>query len=60
MAAGRAVFPTPTATRCADRSGIRIVVGSVLFFGAIASTITGYFMRSMQNPHKRIIDTIRV
>lgn len=38
--------------------GIWIVLGSVLFFGAIVATITGYFMRPMQRPHKRIIDTI--
>lgn len=38
--------------------GIWIVVGSVLFFGAIVATVTTYFMRPMQRPHKRIIDTI--
>lgn len=38
--------------------GVWIVVGSVLFFGAIVATITGYFMRPMQRPHKKIIDTI--
>ena len=38
--------------------GTWIVVGSVLFFGAIVATITGYFMRPMQRPHKKIIDTI--
>ncbi len=37
---------------------IWIVLGSVLFFGAIVATITTYFMRPMQRPHKRIIDTI--
>ncbi|MGB5568161.1 MAG: two pore domain potassium channel family protein [Sedimenticolaceae bacterium] len=35
-----------------------IVVGSVLFFGAIVATITTYFTRPMQRPHKKIIDTI--
>ena len=35
-----------------------IVIGSVLFFGAIVATITTYFMRPMQRPHKQIIDTI--
>ncbi|MDH5650203.1 MAG: two pore domain potassium channel family protein [Gammaproteobacteria bacterium] len=35
-----------------------IVAGSVLFFGAIVATITTYFMRPMQRPHKKIIDTI--
>lgn len=38
--------------------GIWIVLGSVLFFGTIVATITSYFMRPMQRPHKRIIDTI--
>ena len=38
--------------------GIWIVLGSVLFFGAIVATITTYFMRPMQRPGKRIIDTI--
>jgi voltage-gated potassium channel len=35
-----------------------IVIGSVLFFGTIVATVTTYFMRPMQLPHKRIIDTI--
>ncbi len=35
-----------------------IVVGSVLFFGTVVATGTGYFMRPMQRPHKKIIDTI--
>lgn len=35
-----------------------IVIGSVLFFGAIVATITTYFTRPMQRPHKKIIDTI--
>ena len=38
--------------------GIWIVIGSVLFFGAIVATVTTYFMRPMQGPHKKIIDTI--
>jgi len=38
--------------------GLWIVVGSVLFFGTIVATITTYFMRPMQRPHKKIIDTI--
>lgn len=35
-----------------------IVVGSVLFFGAIVATVTAYFMRPLQRPAKQIIDTI--
>ena len=38
--------------------GIWIVLGSVLFFGAIVATVTGYFMRPLQRPHKKIIETI--
>lgn len=38
--------------------GLWIVIGSVLFFGAIVATVTAYFMRPMQRPHKKIIDTI--
>ncbi|KPK11955.1 MAG: hypothetical protein AMJ68_03930 [Acidithiobacillales bacterium SG8_45] len=38
--------------------GLWIVLGSALFFGAIVATITSYFMRPMQRPHRRIIDTI--
>ncbi|MDP6924079.1 MAG: hypothetical protein R2568_03425 [Candidatus Scalindua sp.] len=38
--------------------GTWIVVGSVIFFGTIVATITTYFMRPLQRPSKRIIDTI--
>ena len=38
--------------------GIWIILGSVLFFGAIVATVTTYFMRPMQRPAKKIIDTI--
>lgn len=37
---------------------IWIIVGSLLFFGAIVATITAYFLRPLQRPHKQIIDTI--
>jgi voltage-gated potassium channel len=37
---------------------IWIVFGSMLFFGTIVATITAYFMRPLQRPSKRIIDTI--
>jgi len=37
---------------------IWIVIGSVLFFGAIVATVTAYFMRPLQRPSKQIIDTI--
>lgn len=38
--------------------GLWIIIGSVLFFGTIVATVTTYFMRPMQRPHKKIIDTI--
>lgn len=38
--------------------GIWIVLGSMLFFGTIVSTITAYFMRPLQRPAKQIVDTI--
>ncbi len=38
--------------------GLWIVVGSVIFFGIIVATITGYFMRPMQKPVRRIVDLI--
>ena len=38
--------------------GIWIVIGSTLFFGTIVATVTTFFMRPLQRPGKRIIDTI--
>ena len=38
--------------------GFWIILGSMLFFGAIVATVTAYFMRPLQRPSKRIIDTI--
>jgi len=38
--------------------GIWIVLGSMLFFGAIVATITTYFMRPLNRPPRQIIDTI--
>ncbi|HCH70509.1 MAG TPA: hypothetical protein DE042_08585 [Colwellia sp.] len=38
--------------------GLWIVIGSMLFFGTIVGTVTTYFMRPMQRPYKKIIDTI--
>lgn len=37
---------------------IWIILGSMLFFGAIVATITAYFMRPLQRPSKQIVDTI--
>ena len=38
--------------------GVWIIVGSVLFFGIIVSTVTAYFMRPAQRPPDRIIESI--
>jgi voltage-gated potassium channel len=37
---------------------IWIILGSLLFFGAIVATVTAYFMRPLQRPSKQIINTI--
>jgi voltage-gated potassium channel len=38
--------------------GTWIIVGSVIFFGTIVATVTIYFMRPLQRPVRRIVDTI--
>jgi voltage-gated potassium channel len=38
--------------------GVWIIVGSMLFFGAIVATVTAYFMRPLQRPSKQIVETI--
>lgn len=35
-----------------------IVLGSMLFFGAIVATVTAYFTRPLKRPSRQIIDTI--
>jgi len=52
------IADTPRSALALAIGGIWIVVGSMLFFGTIVATITTYFMRPMQRPGKRIIDTI--
>lgn len=52
------IADTPTSSWAQLIGGIWIVIGSSLFFGAIVATITTYFTRPMQRPHKKIIDTI--
>jgi voltage-gated potassium channel len=54
--AGIAEMPTSGTAKLVG--GLWIVLGSVLFFGTIVATVTTYFMRPMQRPHKKIIDTI--
>jgi len=52
------IADTPTSGTAQLIGGLWIVIGSVLFFGTIVATVTTYFMRPMQRPHKKIIDTI--
>lgn len=52
------IADTPTTAAAKLIGGVWIVVGSLLFFGTIVATVTGYFMRPLQRPHRRIIDTI--
>ena len=52
------IADTPTSGTALLVGGLWIVLGSVLFFGTIVATVTTYFMRPIQRPHKKIIDTI--
>ena len=52
------IADTPVSGAAQLIGGVWIVIGSVVFFGTIVATITTYFMRPMQRPHKMIIDTI--
>ena len=52
------IADTPISSTARLVGGLWIVIGSVLFFGTIVATVTTYFMRPMQRPHKQIIDTI--
>lgn len=52
------IADTPKSGMAQLIGGLWIVLGSTLFFGTIVATITTYFMRPMQRPGKRIIDTI--
>jgi voltage-gated potassium channel len=52
------IADTPVSATARVLGGMWIVIGSVLFFGTIVATVTTYFMRPLQRPHKQIIDTI--
>ena len=52
------IADTPVSGTAQLVGGIWIVLGSMLFFGTIVATITTYFMRPLQRPHKKIIETI--
>ena len=48
------IADTPTSSMAQLIGGLWIVIGSMLFFGAIVATVTTYFMRPMQGPHKKL------
>lgn len=52
------IADTPVSGAARLIGGIWIILGSMLFFGGIVATITTYFMRPMQRPHRKIIDMI--
>ncbi len=52
------IADTPLSNASQLIGGIWIVIGSMLFFGTIVATVTTYFMRPLQRPARRIIDTI--
>ena len=52
------IADAPVSSAAQFIGGLWIVIGSMVFFGTIVATVTTYFMRPMQRPHKRIIDTI--
>jgi voltage-gated potassium channel len=52
------IADTPLSAISQLLGGIWIVIGSALFFGTIVATITTYFMRPLQRPARKIIDTI--
>jgi len=52
------IADTPATQVAKVLGGTWIIVGSAIFFGSIVATITTYFMRPLQRPARRIIDTI--
>ena len=52
------IADTPVAGLSMVLGGTWIVVGSTLFFGTIVATVTAYFMRPMQRPARKIVETI--
>jgi len=52
------IADTPVSGMAKLIGGAWIVVGSTMFFGTIVASITTYFSRPMQRPHRKIIDSI--
>ena len=55
---GAGIADTPVSGFGQLVGGLWMFFGSVLFFGTLVATVTSYFLRPMQRPHRRIIDTI--
>ena len=54
--AGIADMPTEPLSQLIG--GLWIVIGSVIFFGIIVASVTGYFMRPIRHPLRRLINLI--
>ena len=52
------IADTPVTTAGKVVGGIWIIIGSVIFFGTVVATVTSYFMRPLQRPVRKIVDTI--
>ncbi len=52
------IADTPVSGTAKLIGGTWIIIGSVLFFGIIVSTVTAYFMRPVQRPPDQIIESI--
>jgi voltage-gated potassium channel len=52
------IADTPLSALGQAIGGVWIVVGSTLFFGTIVATVTSYFLRPVQRPARRIIETV--
>ncbi|MEE4163636.1 MAG: potassium channel family protein [Woeseiaceae bacterium] len=52
------IADTPVTTAGKIVGGTWIVIGSVIFFGTVVATVTSYFMRPLQRPVRKIVDTI--
>lgn len=52
------IADTPTSGLARLIGGIWIITGSVIFFGIIIAGVTGFFMRPLQRPVHRLVETI--
>jgi len=52
------IADTPSSGISKIIGGVWIIIGSVLFFGAIVASVTAYFMRPLHRPVHQIVDAI--